>query len=134
LVGLFEVEWKTPFHNVLVEFPNWKLDFEHNKIKVIFGEEQKIINKDLLTKVFKKFHMGKTKANLVKMLDAKVALVDIVDKVPYTYNTNEGWVVKKMRSRYANRIIAILPIIYQKDKVQYINNKFAMMIFRAHHE
>jgi hypothetical protein len=33
LVGLFEVEWKTPHHNFFVEFlNNWKLDFEHNKI------------------------------------------------------------------------------------------------------
>jgi hypothetical protein len=40
LVGLFEVEWKTPHHNILVEFlNNWKLDFEHNIIKVMLGEE-----------------------------------------------------------------------------------------------
>jgi len=39
LVGLFEVEWKTPHHNVLVEFlNNYKLDFEHNKIKIMMGE------------------------------------------------------------------------------------------------
>jgi hypothetical protein len=49
------------------------------------------------------------------MSNAKVALIDIVNKVPY--NTNEGWVVKKMRSKYANRIATILPIIYLKDKV-----------------
>jgi hypothetical protein len=67
------------------------------------------------------------------MLDAKVALVNIVDKVPNTYNTNEGWVVKKMRSKYANKIIVILAIIYQKDKVQHFNNTFVMMIFRADH-
>ncbi len=31
LVGLFEIEWKTPCHNILVEFlNNQKLDFEHN--------------------------------------------------------------------------------------------------------
>jgi hypothetical protein len=40
------------------------------------------------------------------MSNAKVALVDIADKVLDTYNTNERWVVKKMRSKYANRIIA----------------------------
>jgi hypothetical protein len=39
LLGLFEVEWKAPRHNILVEFlSNWKLDFEHNKIKVMMGE------------------------------------------------------------------------------------------------
>jgi hypothetical protein len=33
LVGLFEIEWKTFRHNILVEvFNNWKLDLEHNKI------------------------------------------------------------------------------------------------------
>ncbi len=40
LVGLFKVEWKTPCHNILVEFMNnWKLNFEHNIIKVMLGEE-----------------------------------------------------------------------------------------------
>jgi hypothetical protein len=28
------------------------------------------------------------------MSNARVALINIVDKVPNTYNTNEGWVVK----------------------------------------
>jgi hypothetical protein len=31
------------------------------------------------------------------MSNAIVAIVDIVDRVPNTYNTNEGWVVKKMK-------------------------------------
>jgi hypothetical protein len=40
LVGLFEVEWKTLHHNILVEFlDNWKLDYEHNKIKGMVGEK-----------------------------------------------------------------------------------------------
>jgi hypothetical protein len=30
-----------------------------------------------------------------------------------------------------NTIVAILPIIYHKDKVQYFNNKFAMMVIKA---
>ncbi len=31
LVGLFEIEWKPPCHNTLVEFlNNQKLDFEQN--------------------------------------------------------------------------------------------------------
>jgi hypothetical protein len=67
------------------------------------------------------------------MSDVRVALVDIANKVPNTYNTNEGWVVKKMRLEYANRIVVIMIIIYQKDKVQYFSNKFAMMIFKADH-
>jgi hypothetical protein len=67
------------------------------------------------------------------MLNAKVALIDIVDRVLDTYNTNERWVVKKMKSKYVNRIAAILSIIYKKDKVQYFSNKFAMMISKANH-
>jgi len=59
--------------------------------------------------------------------------VEIANKVLDTYNTNENWVVKKMKSEYANKIVAILSIIYQKDKVQYFNNKSAMMIFRTDH-
>jgi hypothetical protein len=46
------------------------------------------------------------------MTDVRVALIDIADIILDIHNTNEGWVVKKMRSKYANRIVAILPIIY----------------------
>jgi hypothetical protein len=67
------------------------------------------------------------------MLDAKVALANIVDRVPNTYNTNERWVVKKMKLEYANIIVIILPIIYSKDKVQYFSNKSTMMISRLDH-
>ncbi len=65
------------------------------------------------------------------MSNAKVALVDIVDKVPNAYNTNERWDVKKMKAKYVNRITTILPIIYYKYKVQYFSNKFAMMISKV---
>jgi hypothetical protein len=67
------------------------------------------------------------------MFYARVALANIVDRVPNTYNTNERWVVKKMKLEYGNRIVAILPIIYQKDKVQYFCNKFVIMIYRTDH-
>jgi hypothetical protein len=46
------------------------------------------------------------------MSDVRVAMVDIANKVLDTYNTNEGWVVKKMKLEYVNRIVTILPIIY----------------------
>jgi hypothetical protein len=62
------------------------------------------------------------------MLDARITLVDITNRVLDIYNTNERWVVKKMISKYVNIIVTILPIIYKKDKVQYLNNKYAMMI------
>jgi hypothetical protein len=69
LVGLFEIEWKTPHHNILVEFlNNWKLDFKHNRIKVMMAEEQRIIDKHLLVKVFKIYHTCETKTNQAKML------------------------------------------------------------------
>jgi hypothetical protein len=68
------------------------------------------------------------------MSNARLALTNIVNKIPNTYNTNERRVVKKMRLEYVNRIVAILPIIYQKDKVQYVNNKSAMIISKADHE
>jgi hypothetical protein len=67
------------------------------------------------------------------MFDARITLVDIDDRVPYIYNINEGWVAKKMKLEYANRIIIILPIIYHKDKVQYFSNKSTMMISISNH-
>ncbi len=61
LVGLFEIEWKTRHHNILVEFlNNWKLDLEHNKIKVMLGDEQTIIDKHVLAKKLKICHIGET--------------------------------------------------------------------------
>jgi hypothetical protein len=66
-----------------------------------------------LVEVFKICHIRETKVDQANMSDARVALANIVDRVPNIYNTNEGWVVKKMRSKY----LSILPIIYQKDKV-----------------
>ncbi len=62
------------------------------------------------------------------MFDAIVALANIANRVLNTYNNNERWVVKKVRLKYANRIVAILLIVYKKDKVQYFNNKSTMMI------
>jgi hypothetical protein len=41
------------------------------------------------------------------MSDAKVAFAKIADRVFDTYNTNERWVVKKMRSKYVNKIVVI---------------------------
>jgi hypothetical protein len=60
---MFEIEWKTPCHNILVEFVNWKLDLEHNIIKVMLGEGQRIINKHVLAKIFRICHAEETKAN-----------------------------------------------------------------------
>jgi hypothetical protein len=51
------------------------------------------------------------------MSNAKVTLADKVDKVPNSYNIDEGWVLKKMKLEVVNKIVAILPTIYQKDKV-----------------
>jgi hypothetical protein len=83
----------------------------------MLGGKQRIVDKHMLAKVFKIFHTRETKVNQVEMFDARVIFADIVDKILDIYNTNERWVVKKMISKYANRIVAILPIIYQKDKV-----------------
>ncbi len=66
----------------------------------------------MLAKDLKICHIGEIKVDQADMLDARVALANIANRVPNTYNTNEGWVVKKMRLEYVNRIIAILPIIY----------------------
>ncbi len=36
---------------------NWKLDLEYNTIKVMLGDEQRIINKHVLKKVLKICHV-----------------------------------------------------------------------------
>ncbi len=67
------------------------------------------------------------------MSNVKVALADITNRVLNTSNNNEGWIVTKMRLEYTNMMVVILPIIYQKDEVQYFNNKYVMMISKADH-
>jgi hypothetical protein len=104
---MFEIEWKTPHNNILVEFlNNWKLDLEHNIIKVVLRDEQRIINNHVLVEVFKIYHIGKIEVDQAKMFDARVTLADITNKVLDIYNNNEGWVVKKMRS---SMLIELLP-------------------------
>jgi hypothetical protein len=47
----------------MVEFlNNWKLNPKYNKIKVMLGEEQKIVNKHMLVEVLKICHIGKIEA------------------------------------------------------------------------
>jgi hypothetical protein len=49
---MFEIGWKIPYHNIPIEFlNNWKLDLEHNKIKVMLGDGQIIIYKHVLAEV-----------------------------------------------------------------------------------
>jgi hypothetical protein len=55
----------------------------------MLGENHKIIDKHVVAEVFMNCHTRETKANQAKMSNAKIALVDIVDKGPNTYNTNE---------------------------------------------
>jgi hypothetical protein len=64
----------------------------------MLGEEQRIIDKHVLVEVFRICHIGEIKANEIEMFDVRVALAKITHKFFDTYNTNEGWVVKKMRS------------------------------------
>jgi hypothetical protein len=109
------------------------LDLKHNKIKILFGEEQRIIDKHVLAKVFRIYHTREIEADWAEMSNVRITLVEITNIIPNTYNSNEGWVVKKMRSKYANRIATILPIIYHKDKVQHFSNKLVVMISRADH-
>jgi hypothetical protein len=66
----------------------------------------------MLVEVFKICHTWETKVNHVEMLNARVALANIADRVLDTYNTNERWVIRKMRSEYIKKIIANFPIIY----------------------
>jgi hypothetical protein len=67
------------------------------------------------------------------MSNARIALANITHAILDNYNIDEGWVVKKTRLKYVNRITIIFPIIYKKNKVQYFNNKSAMMISKANH-
>jgi hypothetical protein len=62
----------------------------------MMAKQQRIIDRHLLEKVFKIYHTGETEVDRAKMSNVIVALVDIIDRVPNIYNTDEGCVVKKM--------------------------------------
>jgi hypothetical protein len=42
-----------------------------------------------LSVVLKIYHIGKIEVDQAEMFDAKVALVNIANRIPDTYNTNE---------------------------------------------
>ncbi len=68
-----------------------------------------------MVEVFEIYHTRETKVDEdVEMLDARVTLLDIADRVQDTYNTNEGWVVKKMKLKHVNRIAVIFPLSIKK--------------------
>jgi hypothetical protein len=67
----------------------------------MLGGEQRVINKHMLAEVFF-YHTRETKADSIEMSNVIITLVDIVDRILDIYNTNEGWVVKKMKSKYVN--------------------------------
>jgi hypothetical protein len=67
------------------------------------------------------------------MSNVRVALTNIINKVRNSCNTNDRWVVKKMKQECVNRIVTILPFIYQKNMVEDFSNKCAMMISEANH-
>jgi hypothetical protein len=48
------------------------------------------------------------------MSDARITLTNMVDKVLDIYNTNEGWVVKNMRSKYVVRQLLSLCLRFYK--------------------
>ncbi len=56
-------------------------------------EKQKIINRHLLAKVLKNCHISETEVDKAKLSNARIIVVNIPNRVPNTYNTNEKWVV-----------------------------------------
>ncbi len=63
----------------------------------MLGDERRIIDKHVLAEVFRTCHTRETKVDRVETFNAEVALANITNRVPNIYNTNERWVVKKMR-------------------------------------
>ncbi len=99
----------------------------------MLGDGQREIDKHVLAKVFRICHTRKKEVDQVEMSNARVALANIIDRVPNIYNINGGCIVKNTRLEYVNGIVIILLIIYQKDKVKYCSNKSTMIIFSAIH-
>jgi hypothetical protein len=64
----------------------------------MLGDEQKVINKHVLLEVFRIYHTREIEVDRAKMSNVRITLVDIANKILDTYNTNEEWVVKKMKS------------------------------------
>ncbi len=125
LVGLLELQWKTPHYDWLVEF----LNTYQIKWKVIYARMWKktiVIDQHLIADVIKNFNKGWKKQKQADKQTAK-AMLQCITLLGWYVNI-EQWSVNKMKKPCDNRLLAFIQIIYQKDKVYFFSNRNAISI------
>ncbi len=130
LVPLFLMGWEASMPDVMLEFLN---TFLIKGIYIYFGHKDKVyvINKLLIVDVFRVCAEGCVKEQKGQV--SKSLIVHALQNIrlaPANSSTNQ-WNAKSLGLPYFVKYIAIISIIYQRDKVQYFNNKNVITLMKA---
>jgi hypothetical protein len=111
LVGLFYVKWKTPHHDLFVQFLNtWKITIDEQIFAPMYNKVVCIGRLAFTTKF--NFFIGDLQLTICTKEPTNQALVDIMIK-SRAHVGNEQWNVSKTTHPYKIQFVALLHIIYQ---------------------
>jgi hypothetical protein len=107
LVGLFEVEWVVPRHELLMDFlKTWKYNKHLNQITKRVTNKGLVIDTHMILQIFKISPSDMIEGKQHNTIDAQEMSKYIA--TPDVYVENEQWIVSKMKHPYNIRHGAIL--------------------------
>ncbi len=107
LVGLFEVEWVVPRHELLMDFLNtWKYNKHLNQITIRVANKGLVIATHMMVQIFKISPSDTIEGKQGNIIEAQEMSKYIA--TPDVYVENEQWIVSKMKHPYNIRYGAIL--------------------------
>ncbi len=129
LVPLFLMDWQTLMFDVMLEFLK---TFFIKGINIYFGHKDKVyvINKQLIINVF-----GVCVEVYVEELKRQVSKSLVVHalqncKLAHANSFADQWNAKSLGPPYFVKYLAIIYVIYQREKVQYFNNKSVVSLMK----
>jgi len=122
-VGLFYVEWKTPHHDLFIQFFNTWITIDDQIFAPMYNKLV-CIDRLTFTRKFKNF-VGDSQLAICTKDPTKQAFVDIMIR-SRAHVGNEQWNVSKMTHPYNIRFVALLHITYQSEWANYFNNQNAI--------
>ncbi len=127
LVGLFELQWRVPHHEWLVEFLN-TYQIKGETIDARMRKKTTTIDKCLIVNVFKISNKGwKSQKQIDKQITK--AMLQCIALLGGYVNTKQ-WNVSMMKKPYDIHLPTFIQVIYQREKV-YFSNKNAITIMKA---
>jgi hypothetical protein len=130
LIPLFMMDWQTLMPNVMLDFLN---TFLIKGVYIYFGHKDKVyvISKKIIVDLFgvhAKGYVEEPKRQVSKSL-AVQALHSY--KLAPTNSLADQWNVKSMGLPYFVKYLAIIFVIYQREKVQYFSNNNVITLVKA---